>query len=163
MSGREHHYATRTVWTGNAGTGTSSYRAYGRTHELSAGAKPVIAGSSDPAFRGDPDRWNPEDLLVASLSACHMLAFLHRAVVAGVVVLDYVDDAVGTMRETADGGGALVEVVLRPRVVVRTPEMASSCAALHDEAHATCFIAASVAFPVRHEPEVAVAEPGSAG
>ena len=158
MTTHDHHYATRTTWTGNTGTGTSSYRSYERTHELAADGKPVIAGSSDAAFRGDPSRWNPEDLLVASLSACHMLAFLHRAAVAGVVVVGYTDDASGTMRETGDGGGRFVEVVLRPRVVVQTTDMAALCDALHEQAHAECFIATSVSFPVRHEP-VAVVPP----
>jgi organic hydroperoxide reductase OsmC/OhrA len=152
VSGAEHHYATRLVWTGDLGSGTSGYRAYERSHEITAGDKPALLGSSDPAFRGDPSRWNPEDLLVASLSACHMLVFLHRAAVAGVTVLAYEDDASGTMHETEDGGGAFTEVVLRPRVTVETPEMAARCDELHAQAHAGCFIASSVRFPVRHEP-----------
>jgi organic hydroperoxide reductase OsmC/OhrA len=163
MAARDHRYVVRTEWTGNNGTGTSSYRSYERAHELTADGKPAIAGSSDPAFRGDAARWNPEDLLVASLSSCHMLSFLHRAAVAGVVVLAYDDEAAGIMRETDDGGGSFVEVVLRPRVAVSTPEMAARCDSLHEQAHAACFIATSVAFPVRHEPTTIVATPSPAG
>jgi organic hydroperoxide reductase OsmC/OhrA len=153
-----HEYQTTLTWTGNTGAGTSGYRSYERAHELSApGDKPTIPGSSDAAFRGDKSRWNPEDLLVASLSACHMLSFLHRAALAGVTVVEYTDAASGTMKETADGGGSFTEVVLRPVVTVKTAEMAEHCEQLHDEAHERCFIASSVAFPVRHEATVRVA------
>lgn len=151
MAGHPHTYETTLVWTGNTGAGTASYRSYERAHELSAPGKPTIHGSSDSVFRGDPQRWNPEDLLVASLSACHLLVFLHRAAVAGVTVVDYTDSATGTMLETADGGGAFTEVVLRPRVTVETDDMVAACDELHRQAHAGCFIARSVSFPVRHE------------
>jgi organic hydroperoxide reductase OsmC/OhrA len=147
---RVHDYATTSVWTGNTGSGTSTYRSYERAHQLSAGGKPTILGSSDPAFRGDSQRWNPEELLVASLSACHMLGFLHAAAVAGVNVLAYLDDATGAMEETA-GSGVFTEVVLHPRVTVETAEMAGRCEQLHHQAHTACFIASSVTFPVRHE------------
>lgn len=147
-----HQYKAGLTWTGNSGAGTSDYRSYERAHELTGpDGKPTILGSSDRAFRGDKSRWNPEDLLVASLSACHMLAFLHRAALAGVNVVEYTDEASGTMKETSDGGGAFVEVVLHPVVTVQTADMADRCEQLHDEAHARCFIASSVAFPVRHE------------
>ena len=102
---RSHRYETTVTWTGNAGTGTSGYRDYQRTHEISADGKPTISGSADPAFRGDPARWNPEELLVVSLSQCHMLSFLSLCAVEGVVVTDYRDRATGTMVETPDGGG----------------------------------------------------------
>src|ERR1700753_35456 len=114
--GRRHSYSVTVAWTGNTGTGTSSYRNYERSHEISAAGKTPIAGSSDPAFRGDAKRWNPEELLVASLSTCHQLWYLHLCAEAGVVVETYVDEAVGVMEEAADGGGQFVEVVLRPRV-----------------------------------------------
>ena len=102
------------MWTGNRGEGTASYRGYGRDHVLSVKDKPEIPGSSDPSFRGDPQRYNPEELLVASLSSCHMLWYLHLCAVSGVVVVDYRDEAGGTMEETADGGGFFREVVLKP-------------------------------------------------
>ena len=154
MVGR-HHYATELTWTGNTGSGTSSYRSYRRTCEVAAPGKPTLAGSSDPHFRGDADRWNPEELLVAALSQCHLLAFLHEAALAGVVVVGYSDSAGGTLR-TEGNGGRMTEVVLRPVVTVAAAAMAERCAELHDRAHAICFIAASVAFPVRHEPVVRV-------
>jgi organic hydroperoxide reductase OsmC/OhrA len=151
-----HTYATELTWTGNTGSGTSSYRSYARTCEVTAAGKPTISGSSDPHFRGDADRWNPEELLVAALSQCHLLAFLHEAAVSGVVVVDYADAATGAMR-TEGNGGRMTEVVLQPVVTVAAAEMAERCAELHDRAHANCFIANSVNFPVRHEPAVRVA------
>jgi organic hydroperoxide reductase OsmC/OhrA/catechol 2,3-dioxygenase-like lactoylglutathione lyase family enzyme len=117
---------------------------------VSGEAKPTIPGTADPAFRGDPTRWNPEELLVASLSQCHMLEFLAQAARAGVVVTRYVDEPSGTMIE-AGGGGSFVEVILRPRVTVAGDNMVDACARLHEEAHRTCYIASSVVFPVRLE------------
>ncbi|MDX6313321.1 MAG: hypothetical protein QOF84_1912 [Streptomyces sp.] len=152
-----HTYATTVTWTGNRGTGTSGYRAYDRAHEVTAGGVPPILGSSDPAFRGDPSRWNPEQLLLAALSQCHMLSYLHACAVAGVVVTSYTDQAQGSMTQTPDGGGHFTEVVLHPRVEVTSPGMADAAGKLHEEAHRTCFIANSVNFPVRHEPVVTVA------
>jgi len=151
MSGT-HSYELCLEWNGNIGSGTSSYGAYGRDHEIRSAGKPVIAGSSDPAFRGDPQRWNPEELLVASLSQCHMLWFLHLAATAGVVVTAYVDAPVGSMCEHPDGSGQFTEVVLRPVVTVADAAMRERAADLHHEAEKMCFIARSVNFPVHHEP-----------
>lgn len=153
-----HQYATELSWTGNTGSGTASYRSYRRTCEVRAAGKPTLAGSSDPHFRGDADRWNPEELLVAALSQCHLLAFLHAAADSGVIVLDYSDSASGTLR-TEGTGGRMTGVVLRPVVTVAEPEMAAACAELHERAHRDCFIASSVSFPVTHEPAVRVASP----
>jgi len=150
---RTHRYDIAVAWTGNRGTGTSGYRDYGRDHEISADGRPVIAGSSDPVFRGDKTRWNPELALVAALSECHMLSYLHACATAGVVVTGYEDAASGFMAETDDGGGHFTEVVLRPRVTVADAAMAVKAQELHEEASAKCFIASSVNFPVRHEPE----------
>lgn len=149
----EHHYAVDLEWQGDRGDGTASYRAYGRQHAVRAEGKlHEIAGSSDRAFHGDRDRWNPEELALAALSQCHMLSYLHVATVRGVVVVGYADAATATMREDGRGGGRLVEAVLRPRVVVAEPGMRELADALHHEASEKCFIAASVNFPVRHEP-----------
>jgi organic hydroperoxide reductase OsmC/OhrA len=154
----EHHYEMIVRWTGNTGSGTSDYRAYQRDHEVHADGKPVLPGSSDPAFRGNAARWNPEELLVASLAQCHMLWYLHLSAVGGVVVTDYVDTPVGTMMMDATGGGGqFTDVVLRPAVTVADPSMADKAMALHDEINAVCFIARSVNFPVRHQPTVRVA------
>lgn len=152
----EHTYAVRVEWTGNLGEGTSGYRTYERDHEITAAGKPVIPGSSDAAFRGDSSRYNPEDLFLASLSACHMLWYLHLCADAGIVVTDYVDDARGTMAETPDTTGRFTEVVLRPTVTVREGADPAVAVALHERAHHLCFIANSVNFPVRCEPEMRV-------
>jgi organic hydroperoxide reductase OsmC/OhrA len=150
-TGNRHDYRAAVIWTGNLGEGTASYAAYSRDHDVTGQAKPTIPGTADPAFRGDPTRWNPEELLVASLSQCHMLEFLAQAARAGVVVTRYVDEPSGTMVE-ADDGGSFVEVILRPRVTVAHDDMVDACARFHEEAHRACYIASSVVFPVRLEP-----------
>ena len=153
---REHRYAATVRWTGNTGTGTSAYRAYTRNHEIEGEGKPAIPGSSDPHFRGDRTRWNPEELLVAALSACHQLTYLHLCADAGVIVTAYEDAAQGVMVESADGGGQFTSMVLHPKVTIRAgsnPELANS---LHEKAHALCFIARSVSFNVEAEPIVVV-------
>jgi len=156
VDGKLHRYDVKVTWKGNEGTGTGSYRGYSRNHEVTAGAKPAIAGSSDPAFRGDPARWNPEDLLVASLSACHKLWYLGLCAQAGVTVLSYEDDALGQMVEEADGAGQFTSVTLRPKIVIDAQSDPDVAAALHHKAHAMCFIARSVNFPVGNEPEITV-------
>jgi len=149
----KHEYTTHIRWTGNQGTGTSEYRAYSRNHEITAPKKSApIAGSSDPHFRGEAARYNPEDLLVASLSACHMLSYLHLCAINGVVVTAYEDEATGVMRENKDGSGEFTEVMLRPRVTVTAASDRTKALQLHEEAGKLCFIARSVNFPVRHEP-----------
>jgi organic hydroperoxide reductase OsmC/OhrA len=157
---REHRYAVAVEWTGNTGTGTSEYRAYERGHELSVpgGGKPPILGSSDPAFRGDASRWNPEELLVGALAACHQLWYLHLCAKAGVVVVGYVDRAEGVMVEDAEGGGRFEQVVLRPKVTLAPGSDVARARELHELAHARCFIASSVRFPVTHVPEIAIGE-----
>ena len=147
----KHAYAVEVEWTGNTGAGTSDYRSYRRTCTVRAAGKPDLAGSADPHFRGDADRWNPEELLVAALSQCHLLSFLHAAAVAGVVVVDYTDAATGTMVSEGNGG-RMTSVVLHPVVTVASESMVEQVAALHDTAHRDCFIASSVNFPVSHEP-----------
>lgn len=144
-----HHYELDVVWTGNQGSGTSGYRAYARDHVVSAQGRPDIACSSDPHFRGDPQRWNPEQLLVASLSQCHMLWYLHLCADAGVIVTDYRDTPLGTMNDDR-----FASVVLRPQVTVTDPAMVTKAGQLHEPAHEKCFIANSVNFPVTHEPAV---------
>jgi organic hydroperoxide reductase OsmC/OhrA len=154
---KEHHYTATIVWTGNKGEGTSHYRAYDRDHTISVKGKPDIPGSSDVSFRGSPERYNPEDLLVISLSSCHMLWYLHLCAVNKVVVLEYRDEARGDMLETGDGGGRFKEVTLYPVVTVAEAGMQQKAGELHHDAHRLCYIANSVNFPVKHVPEVRVA------
>ena len=154
---RTHQYATTIIWTGNRGSGTSTYRAYERSHDVFAPGRPILGGSSDPAFRGDAARWNPELLLLAALSQCHLLSYLHCSASAGVIVASYRDEATGTMTEDRHGGGRFTEVVLHPRVTVAEIAMIELAEQLHQNAAQKCFIAASVNFPVRHAVEVRVA------
>lgn len=152
---RKHEYKTTLRWTGNRGTGTSGYRDYGRDHEIAGALKAaVVEGSSDPVFRGDPSKYNPEDLLIASLSACHMLSYLHLCAVNNVVVTAYYDDASGIMAENPDGSGQFTEVTLRPRVTIAPESDAAKALVLHEEAGRLCFIARSVNFRVLHEPVI---------
>lgn len=148
----QHNYTATVKWTGNRGTGTDNYRSYARSHEIKVADKATILGSSDAAFRGDKTKHNPEDLLVASLSACHMLQYLHLCAAAGIIVIEYVDNATGVMRETADGGGHFSEVMLHPVVTVAEPSMIPMANELHQKANELCFIANSVKFPVGHHP-----------
>ncbi|MGI5213793.1 OsmC family protein [Plantactinospora sp. CA-290183] len=157
---RTHHYPLTVTWTGAGEAGTVNYRVYGRDHEITADGPPPLLGSADPTFRGEPERWNPEQLLVAALAQCHMLSYLSLCARKRVVVTGYLDEAVGTMAETGDGGGRFTEVLLRPRVTVAAPEMVERATELHEEAHRICFVANSVNFPVRHEPVISVAAAG---
>jgi organic hydroperoxide reductase OsmC/OhrA len=155
----EHTYRLRAQWTGDRGTGTSGYRDYDRSVTIDVEGKPSLLASADVPFRGDPERWNPEDLLLASLSECHLLSYLYACVKVGVVVVGYEDDATATLVEDGKGGGAFTEVTLRPRVTVAEASMTDAAAAAHAQAREWCFIANSVNFPVRHEPTILVAAP----
>lgn len=151
MSGKNHTYQMKIVWTGNTGAGTAKPAGYSRNHEIIAEGKPVIAGSSDPGFRGDPTRWNPEELMVVALSQCHMLWYLGLCAKHGIVVTAYEDDASGTMHEHPDGSGEFTEVTLHPRITLADVSRWDEADALHEEAHHMCFIARSVNFPVTVE------------
>jgi organic hydroperoxide reductase OsmC/OhrA len=153
---KQHTYEIRLEWTGNDGEGTKSYKSYRRDHVISAGRKPEIAGSSDPNFRGDASRYNPEELLVASLSACHMLWYLHLCAVNRITVVDYRDSPSGLLRENDDGSGEFVRVALKPAVTISSGDQAKA-RDLHHQAHLLCFIARSVNFPVEVEPEILAA------
>jgi organic hydroperoxide reductase OsmC/OhrA len=151
---KQHRYTVTVTWTGNRGSGTAAYTSYARDHEIEAAGKPPIWGSSDPAFRGDPARWNPEELLVAALCACHKLWYLHLAAADGIIVTGYADQAEGVMEEQPDGSGRFTRVVLRPKVTLSAGADATRAKALHAIAHEKCFIANSVNFPVLCEPTI---------
>lgn len=149
---KEHSYALQVLWQGNTGEGTKNYRSYARDYLIQAEGKAAVEGSSDPAFRGDARRYNPEDLLVASLSACQMLWYLHLCAVNGVVVTNYEDAALGTMQVAESGSGSFAKVELKPRVTIAPNSDPEKAAALHKEAHKNCFIANSVNFPIEITP-----------
>ena len=148
----DHRYALAVQWTGNLGTGTSSYRGYSRDHDVVIPGLPVLKGSADSTFHGDKERYNPEQLLLAALAQCHMLSYLHVAVKHGVVVTDYRDEASGLLRLNRDGSGQFEKVTLRPRVTGADAGQAELAGRLHHEANQLCFIARSVNFPVEHVP-----------
>ncbi len=156
---KTHRYQTQVLWTGDKGQGTVNYRAYERSHEIFVEGKPPILGSSDVAFRGDKTKYNPEELLVASVSACHMLWYLHLCAEASIVVTHYLDQAVGTMLETEDGGGRFAEVVLKPVVTVAPGSDRKQAEQLHELAHRFCFVANSLNFPVLCEPSIQIDNP----
>jgi organic hydroperoxide reductase OsmC/OhrA len=151
----DHSFAVSVEWTGNRGSGTSDYRAYGRDNTLSVEGKPPIQGSAARVFHGDASRWNPEEALIAALVECHLLSYLYVAVQNGVVVESYSDAATGTLLTEGDGTGRFTEVTLRPKVTISSgdPEVAQR---IHADANALCFIASSVNFPVHHEPTIEV-------
>jgi len=153
----DHDYEVTVRWTGDRGTGTSGYRDYGRDHVVSASGKSDIAGSADPGFRGDAARWNPEELLTAALSQCHMMSYLYAATVVGITVLGYEDRATAHLEVRPDHTGAVTSVTLHPVVTILQPDRVEDALAAHAEANRLCFIAASVAFPVHHLPEIRVA------
>lgn len=155
---KTHVYSRAVTWTGNLGEGTAKERAYSRNHDIQINGKPVIHCSSDPSFRGDPTRYNPEELLVASLSACHMLWYLHLCTNIGIGVIAYVDAPVGVMEEASDGSRHFAEVTLKPRVTITRQTDIKAAIRLHEEAHKMCFIANSLNFPVQHSAEIICGE-----
>lgn len=147
-----HRYSLQLEWTGNTGKGTAGYGVYKRDHIIRIKGKPDLPGSSDPAFRGDTTRYNPEELLLASVSACHMLWYLHLCAEAGVIVTNYEDSPEGEMTETSDGGGRFTGITLRPVIEVKDASMITKANELHKRANQLCFIANSLNFPVHHSP-----------
>lgn len=149
---KTHQYQSTITWTGNKGSGTSDYLSYSRDHVISIPNKPDLLGSSDTVFRGDGTKHNPEDMLLASLSVCHMLWYLHLCSDAGINVMSYTDSPEGTMEEHQGSGGKFIEVILNPVITIEYPDKIDLAISLHEKAHACCFIANSVNFPVNHVP-----------
>jgi organic hydroperoxide reductase OsmC/OhrA len=147
-SGSRHSYTVSVQWTGNLGTGTSAYTDYERAHTIQVKGKPTLLSSSDPSFRGDGNRYNPEELFIASLASCHMLWYLHLCAEANIIVTDYTDQAVGKMIDQGSKGGYFAEAALHPKVTIQPGVNSQLADELHDRAHQLCFIANSVNFPV---------------
>ncbi len=154
---KEHNYQATIEWIGNLGEGTSGYKSYSRSHIIKVNGKANIEASSDPSFRGDLGKHNPEELFLASLSSCHMLWFLHLCYVEGVIVVEYKDEATGIMIEEKDGRGKFTEVTLNPIVTITEERMAVKLDSIHHKANQMCFIANSCNFPVRHNSSYKVA------
>lgn len=148
---KTHHYKTTITWTGNTGQGTQSYQSYERDHIIQAQGKPEIPGTSEVSYRGNMVRYNPEELLLASLSSCHMLWYLHLCSVNNVVITAYVDYAEGTMQNTSNGGGHFTQAILKPQITIAGQADTTLLDNLHQQANKLCFIASSCNFPVLHE------------
>ncbi len=155
---REHSYEATITWTGNLGEGTANYRSYARSHRIEIEGKPILEGSADAAFRGDATLHNPEDMLLAAVSTCHMLWYLHLCSEAGVTVLAYRDEAQGSMTLDADGGGRFTSLTLHPQVTIAAGGDVATAEALHGPANAKCFIANSLNLPVDHKARITLAE-----
>lgn len=153
---KTHNYELTIQWTGNKGSGTSAYNAYERSHLLSVNGKADLHCSSDTPFLGDGSKYNPEDFLLASLSSCHMLWYLHLCADAGVIVVDYVDHATGVLTVISGPGSKFTEVTLNPVVTVKDASMIEEANQLHDKANEFCFIANSLNFKVAHRPQCKV-------
>lgn len=149
---KQHEYTAGVVWTGNAGEGTRHYRGYARTWDIATPGKPVVHCSNDPLLGGDPALPNPEDLMLATVSACHMLWYLHLACNAGIVIHSYADDPVAIGETASNGAGRFLGATLRPRIEVEPGADLDKAAALHRDVHQFCFIARSINFPVAYEP-----------
>jgi organic hydroperoxide reductase OsmC/OhrA len=152
-----HHYELALDWTGNTGSGTSSIRSYSRDHVVAAPGLAPISGSADPAFRGDPAKWNPEQLFLASIAQCHMLWYLGLTAGAGVVVTAYEDRPTATMTEEPSGAGQFDSVTLHPTVTISASSDAAKARELHEKVADYCFIARSINTPIHHEVTVRVA------
>lgn len=151
---RKHRYNLTTTWTGDNGSGTSSYHAYDRSYTISIPGKPDISGSSDPAFHGDGSKYNPEEMFLASVSSCHALWYLHLCAAAGITVVSYADAATGVMQEREDGSGCFTEITLHPHVVITDKSAIKTATELHGQANQFCFIANSCNFPIHHQPVI---------
>lgn len=149
---KEHHFAAHLLWTGAARGPTRDYRSYSRDYRIEVEGKPPLEGSSDPHFKGDGAKHNPEDLLVVALAACHMLTYLAACARAGIEVVAYEDRASGMMT-VKDGKLRFTEVTLAPVVKIGAGDL-ETAKSLHEAAHTDCFIANSVNFPVLHMPTV---------
>jgi len=149
-----HEFKTTIRWTGAGEAGTTDYKSYERAYDVIVEGKPDLLGSAAPDYRGDPSRHNPEDMLVASASACHMLWYLHLCAVNKVVVKAYEDEATGTLELGADGSGRFSEIMLRPRVTISGDSDAGLAESLHAEARVRCFIARTLNCPVHHEASI---------
>lgn len=154
MNNGEHHYNAHLIWDGNRGDGTTNYATYGRQHRILIDGKPELAATADVAFRGEADKFNPEDLFLAAISSCHMLSYLALCAKYKINVLAYEDAATGMMKEDGKGGGRFVEVVLHPVVTIADAEQIERATKLHERAHETCFIANSCSVPIHHQPVV---------
>ncbi|WP_258103106.1 OsmC family protein [Marinoscillum sp. MHG1-6] len=154
---KTHHYKTEISWTGNLGKGTADYTSYKRDHVVTINGKSdPINMASDPAFRGDPTRYNPEELLVISLSSCHMLWYLHLCAINDIIVTTYEDAAEGTMEEISNGGGRFTSVTLHPKITIANVDKVDLAFSLHEKAHELCFIANSCNFPIHHQPNISI-------
>lgn len=151
-----HSYDLQLTWTGNRGAGTYEYTAYDRKFTLSAINKPDILGSADPAFRGNKDRYNPEELMISSIASCHMLWYLHLAAANNLVIMDYKDNPSGTIEVKEFGLGRFIEVTLRPTVIIHNEDQSDLAVKLHDESHNKCIIADSFKFDIHIEPKIII-------
>ncbi|MDJ0612048.1 MAG: OsmC family protein [Rhizobiaceae bacterium] len=151
---KKHDFPSRIVWTGNRGTGTSAYRDYDRTWDMALEGKVVLSCSNDPLLGGDPSKYNPEDMMIASIASCHMLWYLHLCSQAGVTVVAYEDNPIGIGESEPDGTGRFLEAILKPKITITAESDPEKALSLHDEIHKYCFIARSINFPVRYEPEI---------
>lgn len=156
--GSEHRYQITMQWEGNTGQGTKDYKSYERSHRLKVEGKSDLLCSSDPAFRGDPTKWNPEELLLGSLSSCHMLWYLHLCAINKIVVWDYRDNPTAVMSVDSSGAGRFIEAILSPSIVITEVDRIADAERLHHEAHQKCFIANSISFPTKINPKISAKE-----
>lgn len=147
----KHTFKAEANWTSKKDITDSSKRFYNKSHQVKIEGKPILDVSAAKAFKGDPELYNPEDLLLSSLVSCHMMSYLYVCSQNGIEVLEYSDNAEAALEVNPDGSGRFVEVKLFPKVKISNPDQIELALNLHFKANQLCFIANSCNFPVLHE------------
>ena len=131
----------------------SSTRIYTKSHHISIEGKPDLEVSAAKAFKGDPNLYNPEDLLLSSLTSCHMMSYLYCCMQYKIEVISYQDHSEATLQVNPDGSGKIVKVDLFPEIIISNSSQIELALSLHKKANELCFIANSCNFPVYHHPK----------
>ena len=152
-----HKFETQVQWTGNLGAGTKTYTSYSRDHAIfGKDKKEVIGASSDPIFRGDKSKYNPEELFLASIASCHMLWYLHLCADQGITVTNYKDSPIAELLLSEDGSGKIENIILQPQILIKEKSLIDLATKLHQDAHHFCFIASSVNSSIKIQAHVSV-------
>lgn len=150
----KHLFKAAINWTSKQNPPDSTKRFYSKSHQIKIEGKPVLEVSAAKAFKGDPELYNPEDLLLSSLVSCHMMSYLYVCSQNGIEVLEYSDNAEATLEVSPNGSGRFVAAKLYPKVKILNPEQIQLALDLHQKANELCFIANSCNFPVMHHASV---------
>ena len=146
----KHLFKASINWTSSQNQQQSEKKFYSKSHKIKLEGKPILIVSAAKAFKGNPELYNPEDLLLSSLVSCHMMSYLYVCSQNGIEVLEYSDNAEATLEVSPDGSGRFVEVTLNPKITISNSNQIQQALDLHQKANQLCFIANSCNFPVLH-------------